>query len=372
MQTQVFPVHWKPYWHCCIIVPHTHPPALHALACSGEHCWQKPPSMPQLFTVPGMKHWPPWQQPPGQDAPLQATVMQVPETQDCPPLHAAVPASPQTHCPVGRQVSATAPLHAVQAFPLAPHSAKTGGEKQVLPEQHPLHEPPVQTQAPPWQTRPTPQGVPASPQTQLPFAAQVSDLAPLQLTQLAPPTPQKWRLSGLVQVWLFPLPLQHPTRQELGSQTQTPAEQWVPAEQTLPVFPHSHCPVGEQVSESGGAQLLQVAPPTPQDPAFGDVVQTEPVQQPPAQELPLHWQTPPTHWVPRPQGAPLPHSQLPPSQLLAVFGSHAEQRLPPAPHALNPETVLHPPSAVQHPAQDSASHTHCPPLQRWPLVQIVP
>lgn len=70
------------------------------------------------------------------------------------------------------------------------------------------------------------------------------------------------------------------------------------------------------------------------------------------------------HDRPGPQGAPVPHAQLPLGQALAL-GPHGAQLWPAGAHCVAEVGCTHSPAA-QHPAQLSASQMHTPPSQRFP------
>lgn len=126
-------------------------------------------------------------------------------------------------------------------------------------------------------------------------------------------------------------PLQQPP-QVVPLQTQTPPEHACPLAQAAPV-PHRQTPPELQLSEVVAEQLVQAEPELPQLPVVGGATQVFPEQQPPGQLTPSHTHTPPEHRWPAPQGAPVPHLQLPPLQLFAREVLHDVQAAPPLPHA---------------------------------------
>ena len=131
-----------------------------------------------------------------------------------------------------------------QPSPLVPQAASLLPGMHTPPAQQPdAHETPSQTQAPPRQCRPVPQGAPV-PHRQLPSAEQASAAMASQVTQAAPLTPQVARARGRQTP-----PAQQPSGQEVASQ---PAEAsfWQVDEQPSPEtgLPSSHCSMGERTT----------------------------------------------------------------------------------------------------------------------------
>lgn len=133
-----------------------------------------------------------------------------------PPLHVvgAVHGAPLPHLQLPEtQPSAKVVLHAVHVVPPGPQAERLAGVTQTLPEQHPEHEAASQTQSPPEQTWPEPQGL-ALPHWHAPAVEHVSEVLP-QSTHVPPEAPQ---LPG--PGVSHTAPLQHPLGHDAGSQTQ--------------------------------------------------------------------------------------------------------------------------------------------------------
>jgi hypothetical protein len=131
-------------------------------------------------------------------------------------------------------------------------------------------------------------------------AEQLSAVAGSQVTQVPPPVPQ------LASPELTQAPdAQQPVGQDWALQTQAPATHTVPAPQVGPL-PQAQAPVVvSHPSLIAGSQAVQARPARPQVAADGNL-QVAPAQHPPAQELALHTQAPPTQTVPAPHAGPPP------------------------------------------------------------------
>ncbi len=255
--------------------------------------------------VEGVTHWPAWQQPVGQEVESQT---QAPPEQRWPTAHWAFP--PHLQVPP-LQVSARVALQVVQATPPVPQAAVL-----VLVTQAPLEQQPVAQlvalqplQAPP---------------------VQVWALA-AQFWHIAPPVPQA---EAAPEVWHWPFESQQPVGQLVGSQTQLPARQCWPVEQSAPA-PQPQPPSAPQVSATIGLQLVHSLPASPQLALVGDWQTPPSSQQPLGQLVELHTQVPPMQrWVGL-QGGPLPQEQKPPRQVSAKLGSQVWQTSPPLPQLLS-------------------------------------
>lgn len=121
------------------------------------------------------------------------------------------------------------------------------------------------------------------------------------------------------------------------------------------------------------AQVTQVAPLSPQNPASGGATHSVPRrQQPLAQLAEVHLHCPPTHCWPAPHEAPVPHPHWPVGkQALLTNASHAMHVAPGAPQAAADVGVHVLPA--QHPASQLAtSQMHCPPEHRCPAAHGAP
>jgi hypothetical protein len=323
------------------------------------------PLDPQAVSwLPGMQTLP-WQQPPGQ---LDALHTQAPPTQARPAPQAAL--DPHLQVPP-EQVS-------VLVRSQLPHDPPPVPQVAVLfvlhtpPEQHPFgHEFASQTHAPLTQRCPLAHAAP--PPHEQPPAVQPSATVVLQVVHPLPPAPQEVT-PAVSQV----LPLQQPDPHDVGSQVQEPLTQCCPAVHAAPE-PHAQLPEDEHESARRGSHATQAAPPAPQASAVAGLVQTLPLQQPPAHALaqspqtpllqscpdvqavqddppmphdvafglllqllvlsqhPLahevasQTQAPPTQCCPTAHGAPVPHAQVPPAHVSERTESHATQAEPVAP-----------------------------------------
>ena len=176
---------------------------------------------------------------------------------------------PHIHAPAAVHVSEVTPQSS-HFDPATPQSPEDVVVTQLVPEQHPVHELELHTQAPPLQTCPAPQA-PFVPQRQRP-AVQLSDVAVLQATHWAASVPHVVGNDDVLQV----LPEQHPTGQDVALQTHEPPEQSCPAAH-CGFNPQRQAPEAEQLSALVVSHPVQASPSTPQ------VVKVEVSQVPPAQ-----------------------------------------------------------------------------------------
>jgi hypothetical protein len=159
----------------------------------------------------------------------------------------------------------------------------------------------------------------------------------LQVVHPLPPAPQEVT-PAVSQV----LPLQQPDPHEVGSHVHEPLTQCCPAAQAA-LEPHAQLPEEEHESARRGSHATHAAPPAPQATAVAGLVQTLPLQQPPAHALAQSPQTPLLQSCPDVQ---------------------AVQDEPPMPQDVGLGLLLQWLVLSQHPlAQDVASHTHAPPTQ---------
>ena len=173
------------------------------------------------------------------------------------------------HAPAAVQVSEVTP-QSWHFEPAAPQSPDDVVVTQLAPEQHPVHELELHTQAPPLQTCPAPQA-PLVPHRQRP-AVQLSDVAVLQAMHTAASVPHVAGNDDVLQV----LPEQHPSGQDVALQTHDPPEQSCPAAH-CGFKPHRQAPANEQLSALVVSHPVQASPSTPQ------VVRVDVSQVPPAQ-----------------------------------------------------------------------------------------
>jgi hypothetical protein len=200
-----------------------------------------------------------------------------------------------------------------------------------VPEQQPWHDSESQMQAPETQRSPAPQFA-IVPQTQ----AWLTHESPPRLAQTAhcaPPVPQAFASVPATQV----LPEQHPAGQLVASQTQLPPEHTVPGPQAG-LLPHWQ-PLGPQVSVTVVSQALHATPPRPHWVTSPGLRHALPWQHP-AQVVVSQTHAPLWQWRPAPQGALVPHWQLPEAQLSALFALHAVQVPPTLPQAVKSLPVL--------------------------------
>ena len=283
-----------------------------------------------------------------------------------PATHCVAPGLHATHAPLKH--TGVGPEQAAQEAPAKPHEE--------------------------FDSEPTASHVPFVPPLQQPlaqvFASQVQ--VPLVLSHRpfahdpheAPPVPHEVEDSDPHASQVPPLPpLQHPSGQEVESQTHVPlpllhSSPELQAPQLAPAVPHSellsdpqgrHVPVGPPLQQPAGHEVASqthcplallhsspephgwhVAPPAPHDP-FDSLAST-------SHELPLQQ---PAHDEPPHEHTPLEHVCPPPQPLHAA---------PPVPHELVdcPEYASQAPPAVQQPfGHDAPLQTHWPAaLHVWP------
>lgn len=240
----------------------------------------------------------PLQQPLAQ---LVASQTHVPEEQRWPVAQAAPPL--HRHMPLAEQLSAVMP-HAVHAAAEVPHAPVVGGLVQAVPVQHPEGQLVAShTQLPLTQWLPAAQIAPP-PQRQVPAALHASARTGSQALHAAPPVPHRAAVAGFTQV----APLQQPAAQLAALQPLHACAVQVPAPQdahAAPFFPHSVAAV----------------------PALHWPVAS---QQPVAQLVASHTQTPPEQRWPTAHTAPVPHAHAPAVQRSDRV-SHAVHIAPAAP-----------------------------------------
>ncbi len=364
------------------------------------HVAQAAPVEPQLVRE-SVRQLEPAQHPCPHDMPSQ---MQLPPTQCCPGAQ-AVPA-PQAQAPASVQASAVMASHTAQAAPPEPHRA-SDRDTHEAPSQQPLgQEAASQAHRPALHFWPAPQAGPV-PQAHPPAAEQPSDLVVSQPTQTAPPWPQVDTEGGLqvapeqhpvgqvallqplhrpaVQVWVLGhvshAPPPPPQELTLSPPRQTPPEQQpsgqeVPSQpQVLPMHlcpraqaeprPHRQVPAAEQLS-ARMSHATQVEPASPQL-SNDRVAQVAPWQHPLGQEVAsqMHW--PPAQRWPPAHTKPSPHRQTPSRpQRSALFRSQVIHAAPLIPQVVREGTALQTSPEQQPMGQEDTSHTHTPPMQRWP------
>jgi len=196
----------------------------------------------------------------------------------------------------------------LHALPALPHALSVLPPWHWLPAQHPdAHEVASHTHPPLRQCWPMTHAAPL-PHLHTPAAEQESD-SPVGHAAHAVPGGAQAAREKVVHAPCEQQPLVH----DVGSQVQTPWEQWRPAPHGGPV-PHLHEPLESQVSAAIMSQLTHVAPAAPH--AWSDRgSHVAPLQHPPEHDVASH----PLH-------APASvHTQAPPTQLCP--GGHAR---PPA------------------------------------------
>jgi hypothetical protein len=169
--------------------------------------------------------------------------------------------------------------------------------------------------------------------------------------------------------WRQVLPEQQPVAQLAAVQVHTPLEHTWPAPHAAPV-PHRQAPPLQAFVVP--VHAAHAAPPVPHAAAVwaAPCTHTPALQQPVGQLVASHTHAPPTHRWPAPQAALVPQRQAPAVQRSPVV-PHEVHAAPAAPHAVAPVGVQTLP-AQQPLGQLVASHTHAPPMQRWPVPQAAP
>jgi hypothetical protein len=182
------------------------------------------------------------------------------------------------------------------------------------------------------------------PQLHAPPAEQESARAVSQPTHTAPPLPQA-ATDGVLQV----LPEQQPLGQLV-------------ALHPLHTPPVHTCPAGH---------TPHAAPPAPHDAAVVPATHAPLAQHPLGHDVPSHTQVLATQRWPAAQATPLPHRQVPVAEQLSDRMSHATQVDPASPQL--PGARARQVAPLQQPlGHDIESHTHAPPLQRWPATHAAP
>jgi hypothetical protein len=227
---------------------------------------------------------------------------------------------------------------------LPPHASAVGGLTQLVPLQQPAAQlAELQTQTLPTHACP---GAHAAPPPHLHAPPlQESDFVGSHTAQVAPAVPHSAVVGGVVHAPLL----------------QQPAAQLAAVHPLQDLALHVWVP----------GQAWQATPPVPQAPAWSPGWQPVALQQPEGQFAALQAQVPPTQLWPALHAALLPHLQVPPLQVSASVGSHAEQAAPAAPH-LSALGVRHWLLSQQPLGQLAALQTHAPPTQACPWVQAEP
>lgn len=152
-----------------------------------------------------------------------------------------------------------------------------------------------------------------------------------------------------------------------------------PEQQPVPHVAGPHVTQRWALHASPPAHIRQVPPSEPHAALVVPDMHVEPEQQPPAHEVVLHTQLPPTHCWPLAQDGFAPQRQVPPEQLSAVIVVQLVQAAPIVPQAL---TVGGLTQVVpeQHPAPQvpalQLEHTPAvqvsPPVQAWHIAPDAP
>ena len=158
-------------------------------------------------------------------------------------------------------------------------------------------------------------------------------------------------------------PLQHPPQPENSSQRHWPLKQRKPGPQGR-LLPHRQMPLTHwsAVLKSHDSHA---------SPHVSKLVNfdwhTVPEQHPPSHDAVVHTHWPePLHCVPGPHDGPVPQPQPPSVRHVLLVAPHAVHVPPAGPHAPTVGGETHAPAWQQPVGHDVASHTHVPPLQRWP------
>lgn len=280
----------------------------------------------------------------------------------CPTPHAAP--LPHLHWPPALQLSVRVRSHAAQVFP--------GGAQVAVPSdaqfppvvQQPGQDVASQTHAPPTHRFPAAQGPPVVPQTQLPVAEQVSELAG-HAAQLAPAAPHA-ELLRAVQT----LPAQQPVGQLVALHTHAvPLQTW-PTPHAGPV-PQTHEPVASHPVAFVASHTEHADPALPQAASalgwHACTTSQHPLEQLPAlQAPPVH--TPPMQVCAAPHAGPVPQRQLPVAEQLLPLPVQSAHDAPCGPQVVS-ERVVHTLPTQQPVGHEVASHTHAPPTHRWLATQ---
>jgi hypothetical protein len=270
---------------------------------------------------------------------------------------------------------------------------------------------PSQTQVPPEQTAPAPQGGPL-PHVHAPLAgSQPSAEVALHVAQALPPTPQVL-VVGALQTPFAQQPLGH----DCALQTQPPAAHTVPMPHAG-LVPQRHSPealqrlarVRSQVTQAEplepqlpiaaavqvapeqqplgqlpalqplqtppvqvwAPQSWQVPPPLPHAAFAVPLVQVVPEQQPFGQLVPSQTQAPATHRWPLAHAAPVPQAQTPLDEHRSAVMPHAAQ-VPPLLPQVASDWDRQVPDEQQPFAQLVLSQTQRPETQCWPTAHMAP
>lgn len=334
LQTHVPPTHAWPCAHS-LLPPQVQAPAVHASERVASHAKHAAPAVPQVASTALVHVVPLSQHPVGHEAALHT---QVPPTHCCPVLQGDP--EPHQHSPMLLQLSARKVLHAVHAAPSMPHALieralHVGPEQQPVAHvaAHPVHAPPAQ---------PSPFG---------------------QLSHALPPLPHA---PSVLPAW-HSLLAQHPVGQETPSHTQAPLRQRWPVPQAAPP-PHLHSPAVEHESAVPAGQAAQLMPGVPHAISDSEVHTSWAEQQPSGQDVASQTHVPCEQCRPAPQGAAVPHLQVPfASHVSAESEVHAKQVEPAGPQ-LESVRVSHV-VPLQQAAHDVASQTQVPASQCWPVTQ---
>jgi hypothetical protein len=245
-----------------------------------------------------------------------------------------------------------------------PHAVRSVPATQALPLQQPAHpEVASQTQAPPLQRRPAPQGGPL-PHWQAPEAEQPSAVLP-QSMQAPPRGPQAAPVRA-VQTF----PEQQPEVQVDALHWQTPETQADPMEQAAKT-PQRQAPLLQTLARVV-SQTWHWAPLAPQaESAVPSGTQVVPEQQPVGQEVALQTQAPPEQTCPLPQAGPPPQVQAPVAAQPSATSPQSWQVVPGALQAWTPSGVQVFPKQ-QPSAHDVESQVQPAAVQRWPAAQAGP
>lgn len=299
-----------------------------------------------------------------------------------------------------------------QLPPPVPHCVLVVPGRQTLPSQHPVHEDGSQTQLPPAQRWPGPQGAPV-PHAHWPPAVQRSADSGLHAVHVIPGGAHALTPSGVVHA----SPEQQPVGQLVASHTQAPPLQRCPAPHAG-LLPHAQVPSLAHESARVGSHAAQRSPGAAHVAPERARQRSLRSQQPLGHELASQTHEPLSQRWPGSQAARPPHVQVPATHASASVGSHATHAAAPVPHASNASVLhvlpvqqplphdaglqpahapaaLHPEPAQlsqsapplphcasvspgrqrspsQHPAHESPSHTQLPPSQRWPAAHAGP
>jgi len=303
LHTHLPPEHACPVEHCAA-PPQVHwPDDEHPSAFVASQALHAPPFDPHWGAVAGDTHWlPVVQHPFGHEVELQTHWPCALHT--CPTPQGGP--CPQLHAPADEQLLASLEVQATHAAPSIPQVANAE-VMHVFPLQHPFgHEVELQTQLPPLQICPAPQGAEV-PQLHAPALEQLSALVATQAAQAFAATPHVENVEVS-----HAAPRQQPLPQLLGVQ----AEQ-------VPLASHVW----------GDGHVEHAEPPLPHAEAVLPGSQVVPEQHPCGHEVPLQTQAPDTHACPAAHAGPEPQAQAPELEQWSASAPHAVHALPAVPHA---------------------------------------